>query len=213
MTRTKRLAAAAAATVLAVGAVGIAVTIAPANADQAQQSIAELPSAAPASVAPASVTQARPTQGVARGSTMVAYSQGALAALAPLNPSAIRPGTFTLGADEVSVQSVYPIVGNTKKGIISHVGGLTLTDGPNTVTLLNYQINTTKRVLTATAFQNGKPLGKVAFLTLTPAPAQTGCDANVGLLLAPATAFVLSDAFGAADLSGANIGSACVNLR
>ena len=207
MTRTKRLVAAAAATALTVGAVGIAVAVAPANADPDDQP------AAPVTVTQVAASAANDvTATTSRGNTVVAFDAAAVEVLAPLQPEAISPGSFTLVADDVSVVSAFPIVGNGA-GLITHAGGLTFTDGPNTVTLLNYTINTQTQVLTARAFLNGDPLGTVPFLDLSPRAAQAGCDTSVGLELAPATAFVLSDAFGAADLSGATIGSACVSLR
>jgi hypothetical protein len=221
MSAKKTLIAGLAVTALALGAGGVALVVAPANADQPAAAPAAAP--APAAVAqPASVPQARsqaaapptaPRQGQARGSTIVAYDADAIAVLAPLTPTAITPGSLALAADSGAVVSSFPVVGNTNRGLINHVGGLTFTNGPRTVTLLNYVIDPAKNVLTATAFLDGQPLGSVPFLTLSSAPAQNGCTTTATLSLAPAAAFAFSDAFGVPDLTGAKIGTACVVLR
>lgn len=202
------------AVALAVG--GVALAVVPANADQPNPTQATVVQPATlsqpvrATQAPAATT---PRQGQARGSTIVAYDPAALEILAPLSPSAIRPGSLALTSDSADVVSSFPVVGTTKKGLIRHVGGLSFTNGPNTVTLLNYVINPDTNVLTATTFVDGKPLGSVPFLTLSGAQAQNGCTASATLSLAPAAAFAFSQAFDVPDLTGAKIGTACVSLR
>jgi hypothetical protein len=215
MTAKKTIIAGLAITAVALGVGGVALAVAPANADQPASTQAAA-TAQPANLTqsrPQTVTPTAPRQGQARGSTIVAYDSAAIAALAPLSPSAIRPGSLALTVDGGAVVSSFPVVGNTNNGQIRHVGGLTFTNGPRTVTLLNYVIDPAKNVLTATAFLDGKPLGSVPFLTLSGAPAQNGCTATASLALAPAAAFALSDAFGVDDLTGAKIGTACVVLR
>jgi hypothetical protein len=213
----KTLIAGIAVAAVALGVGGVALAVAPANADQPASPAAAAAPAAPVAAAvpannPVAPAAAAPRQGQARGSTIVAYDPAALQALAPLSPSAIRPGSLSLTSD-VEAISAFPVIGNQNNGLIRHAGGLTFTNGPRTVTLLNYVIDPAKGVLTATTFVDGKPFGSVPFLTLAPAAAQNGCTTTATLKLAPAAAFAFSDAFGVADLTGATIGTACVTLR
>jgi hypothetical protein len=208
MSRPKRLPALLAAAALIAGGTGVVLAVAPANADPSPP-----PVAAPAAVqAQAPAQNPRPqNQGQARGTTVVTFDAGAIQVLGAFSPSAIRPGSLAQPADDAPVVSSFPIVGNPASGAIRHVGGLTFTDGPNTVTLLNYTISGT--TLTAQAFVNGDPVGQIDFLTLSPTTAGTPCDAAADLTLAAPAGFALASAFGIADLTGATIGSACVDLR
>jgi hypothetical protein len=208
MNRSKRLPALLAAAALIAGGTAVVLAVAPANAD---------PSPPPAAAQAAAQAQAQaPTprpqnQGQARGTTVVTFDSGAIQVLGAFSPSAIRPGSLSQAADDAPVVSSFPIVGNPASGAIRHVGGLTFTDGPNTVTLLNYTISGT--TLTAQAFVNGDPVGQIDFLTLSPTTAVTPCDAAADLTLSAPAGFALSSAFGIADLTGATIGTACVDLR
>jgi hypothetical protein len=210
MTRPKRLPALLAAAALIAGGTGVVLAVAPANADPSPP-----PVAAPAAVqaqAQAQAPNTRPqNQGQARGTTVVTFDAGAIQVLGAFSPSAIRPGSLSQAADDAPVVSSFPIVGNPASGAIRHVGGLTFTDGPNTVTLLNYTISGT--TLTAQAFVNGDPVGQIDFLTLSPTTAVTPCDAAADLTLSAPAGFALASAFGIADLTGATIGTACVDLR
>ena len=187
MTINKRIAAGVAAVAVALGAAGIAYVVTPANADQN-----------------------RPQ---AKGSTVVTFTEGAVDALGPLSPTAARPGAFGLSPSGLAVEGAFPIVGNAKGGVIDHVGGLTLTDGTDILTLRNYKIDTNAGVLTANGFVNGASSAGSTSSRLQLTPAQPGCDASADLTLAPAAAGALTALFDAPDLTGAAIGTACVDLR
>jgi hypothetical protein len=209
MTRMKRLPAVLTAAALVAAGTGVAFAVAPANADPSPPAAPSVQASGPAQ---GQATAPRPqNQGKARGTTVVTFDDGAISVLAAVSPSAIRPGSFAITSDEAAVVSKFPIVGNPASGTIKHVGGLTFTDGPNTVTLLNYEITGTS--LKALAFVNGERVGNVDFLTLSPKTASGPCDAAADLTLAAPAAFALSSAFGIGDLTGATIGSACVDLR
>jgi hypothetical protein len=125
----------------------------------------------------------------------------------------VKPGVFGLTAYGLAVQAVFPIVGKPDSGIIKHTGGLSFTDGQSTLVLRNYVINTTSGVLTAKGRVDNVNLGRVPFLNVElTAPAQ-GCDASANLTLATPAAQALTKIFGAPDLSGAAIGTACINFR
>jgi hypothetical protein len=196
----------------------VAVAINPASADQGSSSP---PAAAQPAVASAPAPQAAasaPGQnraGQARGTTVVAFEPGALAALAPLNPRALRPGSLALAADEANVFGSFPIVGDPTQGRISHTGGLSLTDGTTTVALRNFIIDTTvaQPVLTADVEVSGQNIGRIPFLDVAPQAAQPGCDVSASLTLSSAAGFALADVFGVPDLSSATIGSGCVDIR
>jgi hypothetical protein len=207
MTRMKRLPAVLTAAALVAGATGIVLAVAPANADPSPPAI----SAQAVSASSAAIPVRPQNQGQARGTTVVTFDSGAIQVLGAFSPSSIRPGSLSQPADDAPVVSSFPIVGNPASGTIRHVGGLTFTDGPNTVTLLNYSI--TGATLTAQAFVNGAPVGQIDFLTLDPTTPAGTCDATADLTLAAPAGFALASAFGIADLTGAAIGSACVDIR
>ena len=190
MTRKQRLAAgitAVAAVAAAAGAAGIASAVGPADGDR------QTPRAG--------------------GSTVVNFTDSAVEALSPLNPTGNKPGAFGISPSGLAVQAVLPVVGNSSDGTIEHVGGLTLTDGTNILTLRNYTIDTTSGVLTASGFVNGSKLGKVDFLDVELTDPATGCDASANLTLAAPAADALTALFDAPNLTGADIGTACVDLR
>ena len=160
---------------------------------------------------PASADQ--PAAGTARGETVVTFTEGAVSALGPLSPAGARPGAFGLSPSGLAVEGVFPIVGNSKNGVIDHVGGLTLRDGSSILTLRNYKIDTNTGVLTANGFANGSNLSRIDFLNVTPTAAAPGCAVSANLTLAKPAADALTLLFGAPDLTGAAIGTACVNPR
>jgi len=214
MMNKKTIAAAVGVGAVALGAVGVAIAITPANAEPTS-SAASTSTVQSASDQSANVQSASPerVQGKARGTTVVTFTEGAVAALAPLNPSAFKPGAFGFDANDQTVQGVFPIVGNAKAGVISHVGGLTLTDNNSIVTLSNYKIDTNKGVLTANGFVNGAKLTRINFLNVELTKPTSGCDASANLTLAAPAAKALSAVFDAPDLTGAAIGTACINFR
>ena len=207
MTNMKRIAAITAAAAVAVGTVGLVLVVAPANADQTQsQTVAT-------NTAPAAAEVENVAARSARGSTVVTFNANAIAVLSPLKPKGLKPGVFGLSAYGLSVQAVFPIVGDAQSGVIKHVGGLSFTDGQSTLVLRNYVINTTSGVLTARGRVNNVNLGRVPFLNVALTSAAQGCDASADLTVAAPAAQALTKIFGAPDLTGAAIGTACINFR
>lgn len=149
--------------------------------------------------------------GKARGATTVTLNATTIGEVVGLGltPAAVAPGV--LGGSPL--QASFPIVGNAKGGVIKHTGGLSLTAGSTTLTLTNYDIDTTKGVLTAAAAVDGDALGRVALFDLGPAPAQPGCAATAELTLDKAAAGALAAVFKAPDLTGTDFGQACVAPR
>jgi hypothetical protein len=152
-------------------------------------------------------------KGNARGSTVVTFSEPAIEALGPLNPTGAKPGVFGLTASGEAVQAAFPIVGNGRGSVIDHVGGLTFTDGDATLTLRGYRIDTTTGILSATAIVPGQRGATVDFLTVTPTGSTLDCAVSADLALAKPAADALSLVFDVPDLTGAPIGTACVNPR
>ena len=187
MNRKQRIVAGISATALAVGAVGAAVAVTAASAE--------------------------PNRPTAKGSTTVTFTDGALSALGPLSPRAARPASLGASGNGLSVQASFPIVGNSKNGVIDHVGGLTLSSGTTVLTLRNYQIDTNTGVLTANGFVNGAKVGRIPFLDVALTAPAAGCDASANLTLDGVAADALTLLFGAPDLTGAAIGTGCVDYR
>jgi hypothetical protein len=209
MTRTKTLIATVTAIGVIAGATGIVLAVGPANADPTPAS--SPPAASVAQAVQAFTSPASPqVQGAARGTTVVTFDDGVIAALAALSPEPIRPASLALTSDEAAVVAKFPISSAQANGPVRHVGGLTFTDGPNTLTLLNYTI--TGGTLTAQAFINGEQVGTIDFLSISPTSPTGPCDVAADLTLSAPAAFALSKTFGIADLSGTAIGTACVDL-
>lgn len=162
------------------------------------------------SVTVGSASAITPT-GKARGATTVTLNGDTIGAVVGLGltPAAIAPGV--LGGDPL--QASFPIVGNSKGGIIKHTGGLSLTAGDTSLALTNYYIDTKNNVLTAAAALNGTELGRIPLFDLGKAPAQTGCAATAKLTLTADAAAALTAIFKAPDLTGADFGTACVAPR
>lgn len=150
-------------------------------------------------------------KGKARGATTVTLNTGTIGAVVGLGltPAAVAPGV--LGGNPL--QASFPIVGNSKGGIITHTGGLSLTAGSKSLALTNYHINTNTGVLTAAAALNGTDLGRIPLFDLGSAPAQNGCAATAKLTLGTTAAGALTAIFSAPDLTGADFGTACVTPR
>ena len=107
-------------------------------------------------------------------------------------------------------------VSNSRRGVITHTGGLSVTADSTSLALTGYAINTRTGVVTAAAALNDTDLGRIPLFDLGAAPAQVDCAATAQL--APASAGALTAVFGApdlsgADLSGADLGDACVAPR
>jgi hypothetical protein len=149
--------------------------------------------------------------GKARGATTVTLDAGTIGAVVGLglSPAAAAPGV--LGGDPLKAS--FPIVGNSKGGIIKHTGGLTLTGGEDTLALTNYWIDTNEGVLTAAAALNGDGLGRIPLFELGSAPASSACAASASLALTSDAAEALTMIFGAPNLTGADFGDACVAPR
>jgi hypothetical protein len=101
-----------------------------------------------------SATAAAPN-GQARGYTSVTLTADAAAAiLGPLGGGVLKPGAVDLSAGSVG----FPIVGNSKGGVIKHTGGLSFS-GENVVEIRNFWIDTSKigmaDTLTADVYVNG----------------------------------------------------------
>ena len=166
----------------------------------------------------AAVTLAAPVAGAvtptgaARGVTTVTLDTATVSALEGLGvaPAPVTPAV--LGGSPL--QAAFPIVGNQKAGVVKHVGGLSLTGGGETLTLTNYDIVLSGGVLTADAALNGTDLGRINLFDLASAPAGFSCSGVAAeLTLDAAAAGALSQVFGAPDLTGADIGTACVTPR
>lgn len=155
--------------------------------------------------------QAVTPQGKARGATTVTLNSGTIGTVVGLGLTPAAVGPAVLGG--TPLQASFPIVGNLKGGVIKHTGGLSLTAGSTVLTLTNYDIDTTKGVLTAEAAVNGADLGRVPLFDLGKADPQSGCAATAELTLDSAAAGALTTVFDAPDLTGADFGTACVAPR
>jgi hypothetical protein len=166
-----------------------------------------------ASMTAATALAAVAPQGPARGVTTVTLDQGTIGTVVDLGltPAAVTPAV--LGMDGADLQAAFPIVGNSKGGVIKHSGGLTFTDGDTVLSLTNYRIDTNDFVLTAIAAVDGQEVGRITLFELGDAPSQAGCTATASLSLGSVAAGALTDVFGAPDLTGANFGTACVAPR
>ncbi len=149
--------------------------------------------------------------GKARGATTVTLNTSTIGAVVGLGltPAAVGPGV--LGGDPLV--AAFPIVGNSKDGVIKHTGGLSLTAAGTALTLTNYQIDTAEGVLTASAAVNGTDVGRLPLFDLGAADSQTGCAATAELTLDQEAAGALTAVFGAPNLTGADFGTACVAPR
>jgi hypothetical protein len=157
----------------------------------------------------ASPAQASTTK--ASGTTTVTLTEAALGALGPLSPAPVAPAT--LGAGATGVEAAFPITGVSKRGVIAHSGGLSLTNGKRTLALTNYWIDPSTGILSARASINGVPLIRVPlFKVALAASPDAGCDASADLTLTRTGALALQVVFGAPNLTGAPIGRACVDL-
>ena len=155
--------------------------------------------------------QAVAPTGQARGATTVTLDAATIGAVVGLGLTPAPVGPAVLGGDPL--QASFPIVGNLKGGVIKHTGGLSLTGGDTTLTLTNYQIDTTAGVLTASAAVNGDEVGRLPLFDLGSAPAQSGCAATATLALDSAAASALMTVFNAPNLTGTDFGTACVAPR
>ncbi|MEM8768081.1 MAG: hypothetical protein AAGE43_11580 [Pseudomonadota bacterium] len=176
------------------------------------------------SAAPA---QAAPTVQVAGGATVVKLDTGFLDALEMLNVdlSAQRPG-WVFGRFGVFRIPAGALDAGTNAGDIFHTGGLGLTAGTTTVTLLNFIIDTTslvadepRPILTGIVVVNGDTVGRVPLfdLALNQAPSIKGRKisiSHVDVTLSEEAAGALNGIFGVdAFMAGLPIGTARVNTR
>lgn len=152
-------------------------------------------------------TAAEP-KGKAKGYTSVVLDATAAGAiLGPLGGGLLTPGAIDLGAGSVG----FPIVGNSKGGVIKHVGGLSFS-GANTVEIRNFYIDTNELgpdggALSAEVFVNGDSLGRAPVFNVSGTLEVTLTDFAAGAL----SALVL-DSPGAIP-GGFLIGQAAVNAR
>ena len=148
--------------------------------------------------------------GKARGATTVTLDTDTIGAVVGLGltPAAVSPGV--LGGDPL--QASFPIVGNSKGGMIKHTGGLSLSAGADTLALTNYTIDLNTGMLTAKADLNGDSLGRIPLFDLGPA-AVPGCVTAASLSLTADAADALTAIFGVPNLRGADFGDACVAPR
>jgi hypothetical protein len=162
-----------------------------------------------ASIAGASVAP----QGKARGATTVTLDQATIGAIVGLGltPAPVSPGVLGTHGDDLLAS--FPIVGNLSGGVIKHTGGLSLSAGSTVLALTNYAIDTNEGVLTAAAAVNGDSVGRLPLFDLGSAPEKEGCLATASLSLTNEAADALTAVFGAPDLSGADLGDACVAPR
>jgi len=144
-----------------------------------------------------------------KGTTTVTLTDAALGALGPLSPSAVSPAT--LGAGATGVEAAFPIT-KAKDGRISHSGGLRFTKGKITLKLTNYVIDTTTGKLTARVNINGFSLIRIPLFDVALKAPAAGCDASADLTLTRTGSVALRILFGTPNLTGAPIGSACVDL-
>ena len=79
-------------------------------------------------------------------------------------------------------------VGNSRRGVITHTGWLSVTAGSTSLALTGYAINTRTGVPTAAAALNDTDLGWIPGFDLGAAPAQADCAATAQLTLDPAAA-------------------------
>ena len=148
--------------------------------------------AAAALVAVATPASAAPTT---KGQTVVTLDSGFAAALAGLG---VQVGVVKPAYGKGSGVA-FPIVGNSARGVIKHVGGLTLTAGTTTVSLTNYWIE--GAVITGVV--NGGD--RVPLFDIT-APGGV-----ITLDLTDVAAGALNTAFGVAALSGSTkVGNAII---
>ena len=161
-------------------------------------------------VATAAPAQAKGSVAPASGTTTVTLTAAALGALGPLSPAPVAPAT--LGAGPTGVEAAFPITGVTRAGFITHSGGLSLTDGETSLALTSYTINTRAGKLFASAAVDGAGVGRIPLFDVELGAGTASCDAKADLTLTSAAADVLTALYGAPDLTGAPIGSACVDL-
>jgi hypothetical protein len=149
---------------------------------------------------------AAPT-GQARGYTSVTLTADAAAAiLGPLGGGVLKPGAIDLSTGSVG----FPIVGNSKGGIIKHTGGLSF-DGANTVEIRNFWIDLAKidmgDTLTADVYVNGDYVARAPIFDVSGSLEVTLTDFAAGAL-----SELVLDSPGAIP-GGFVIGTAAVNPR
>lgn len=154
--------------------------------------LAGLAVAAAAFVSVAAPASAAPTT---KGQTVVTLDSGFAAALTSLG---VRVGVVQPAYGKGSGVA-FPIVGNPSRGVIKHVGGLTLTAGGTTVSLTNYWI------------QRGVITGVVNGGDRLPLFDVTAPGGVVTLDLTDVAAGALNATFGIQDLSGkTKVGTAVI---
>ncbi len=176
----------------------------------------------------AAPAQAAPTVQVAGGATVVKLDLGFLDALESLNVelTAERPA-WVFGRYGVFRIPAGALDAGTNAGDIFHTGGLGLTAGTTSVTLLNFIIDTTslvgdapRPILTGVVVVNGDTVGRVPLfdLALNQAPrikGRTISISNVDVTLSEEAAGALNAIFGLDNVftAGLPIGTARVKTR
>lgn len=162
--------------------------------------------------APVRTVDEASTPAIAGGYTVVRFTEAAVEALGPLEPTGVKPGAFGLSPTGLGVEAAFPITGDATDGVIEHTGALALRSDIGALTLGDYRIDTAKGVLTATATIQGQAPTTIEFLTVAPTEPATGCDVSANVTLTKQAADALTLVLGAPDLTGAPIGNACVML-
>ena len=150
--------------------------------------------------------------GKARGATTIVLDATTVGKLttAGITAGALKPARL----DAKTLTATFPIVGNMKRGTVSHVGGLSLSSSTTKVTLRNFIINTKTNTVSAFATVKGSGGARLTVFDLASAPAQTGCAVTAQLNVDAAAGAALAKAFPAlGDVTGASVGVACVVPR
>jgi len=148
----------------------------------------------------------------ARGTTTIVLDATTVAKLttAGITAAALKPARL----DAKTLTATFPIVGNMKRGFVSHVGGLSLSNSTTKVTLRNFIVNTRAGTVSAFGTVKGSGGGRLTVFDLASAPSQTGCAVTAQLNLDATAGAALAKAFPAlGDLTGASVGVACVVPR
>jgi hypothetical protein len=155
-------------------------------------------------VATATSASAATPKGKAKGYTSVTLTADAAAAiLGPLGGGLLKPGVVNLSSGSVG----FPIVGNSKGGVIKHTGGLSFS-GENTVEIRNFWIDTNSWQLTAATFVNGQFVARAPIFDVNSSTLQVTLTA----FAAGALSDLVLDSPGAIP-AGFVIGTASVNRR
>lgn len=141
------------------------------------------------------------------GTTSVVLNRTTVATIEHLGitPAPVAPGT--LGGKPLT--ATFPIV-RTNFGEIFHRGGLSLTAGSHTLTLVNYVINGFSGKLTAAAALDGSSLGRITLFDLAGAPNRPGCASTDRLDIDRQASAALTKVFQTPSLTGVHFGVACI---